>query len=94
MNLLPPTKVFTQTKERDFDDVSVKDPLLLRGMKVVTVTKRHPSAGVDGNCFVNLTVFVTVVDSSQFLVDTKFYTNSVLKNSVIEVGTELNSNQK
>lgn len=59
MNLLPPTKVFTQTKERDFDDVNVKDPLLLCGMKVVTVTKRHPSTGVDGNCFVNLAVFVT-----------------------------------
>jgi len=49
MNLLPPTKVFTQTKARDFDDVNVKDPLLRCRMKVVTVTKRHPSAGVDGD---------------------------------------------
>lgn len=51
MNLQPPTKDFTQTKERDFDDVNVKVPLLRCRMKVVTVTKRHPSAGVDSNSF-------------------------------------------
>jgi hypothetical protein len=28
-------------------------------MKVVTVTKRYPSAGVDGNWFVTVTAFVT-----------------------------------
>ena len=38
-------------------------------MRVVTATKRHPNAGVDGNWFVNVTAFVTACNREVLLVD-------------------------